>query len=171
MCIEDGDFGDYILKSVQYWDEDWARNQTVSTYAALESVVRDFQLPLLGEIPAGEPIVTTAREDDKMVTVGGDLLPLNLRSGAYALKVKGKSMERPGHAKHIPSGSTIIVVNREPQIGDVVVGLVDGTESTLKLLAEQDGEKLLRPLNPHPRFREVIPLEKMEVQGVFHCLA
>ncbi len=97
-------------------------------------------------------------------------IPADLRKSAYALKVAGKSMENPAFANSIPDGSVIVVVNKPAKIGDIVVGLVDG-HSTLKLLIEEKKRKLLRSLNPHPRFQDIIPLSSLEIQGVFHAIA
>lgn len=134
---------------------------------ALGNILR---LPLLGEIPAGTPVWTDQRTSGETVTVPTESIPADLRKSAYALKVAGKSMENPAFANSIPDGSVIVVVNKPAKIGDIVVGLVDG-HSTLKLLIEERGRKLLRSLNPHPRFRDIIPLSSLEIQGVFHVIA
>jgi repressor LexA len=99
-----------------------------------------FQIPILGRVTAGAPAL--AVED-----VQG-YLPINFRLGPghyFALKVKGDSMIGAG----ILEGD-FVIVRRQPtaELGDVIVALVEGEESTVKRFQYRQGEPCLEAANP-----------------------
>lgn len=69
---------------------------------------------------------------------------------AFALRVRGDSMENPKGRPSYPEGAIIIVdPDRPVHSGDrVVVRLEDSAEATFKQYIEDSGRKYLKPLNP-----------------------
>lgn len=68
---------------------------------------------------------------------------------AFALEVRGDSMENPGGRAHFPEGCLIVIdPTRKPKSGDfVVVRNNDWDEATFKQYVVDGGVKLLKPLN------------------------
>jgi repressor LexA len=113
------------------------------------------QVPMLGSIAAGNPILATEQLDD-MITIPEDLAS----SGTlFALKVKGDSMIEAG----ILDGDTVII-RQQPTAdeGEIVAALVDGEEATVKYLSRKDGVVRLIPGNPA---YSPIEAEQVEVLG------
>jgi repressor LexA len=117
------------------------------------------ELPLLGEVAAGEPIeAVTAPET---LAVPNDLLPR--RGHAYVLRVRGSSMID----EHIQDGDYVVVQGREAaDNGEMVIALVEGTSATVKRLFREPGGWIrLQPAND-----EIPPLRVHEdnilIQGV-----
>ena len=117
------------------------------------------ELPLLGEVAAGEPIeAVTTRET---IAVPDDLVPR--RGASYVLKVRGDSMID----QHICDGDYVVVHGRNTaDNGETVIALVDGTSATVKrLYRESGGWVRLEPSNP-----DVPPIRTHEsnllIQGV-----
>lgn len=99
-----------------------------------------FQIPILGRVTAGTPAL--AIED-----VQG-YLPAGLKLGPghyFALRVKGDSMIGAG----ILEGD-FVITRRQPtaDVGEIVVALVEGEESTVKRLARRAGAPALEAANP-----------------------
>jgi len=69
---------------------------------------------------------------------------------AYALKIRGDSMENPGSGHTFPDGCIIIVdPDKAADVGSfVVVRFDDVGEATFKQLVEDAGRRFLKPLNP-----------------------
>ncbi len=99
------------------------------------------ELPLLGEVAAGEPIeaVTTP----ETIAVPDDLVPR--RGASYVLKVRGDSMID----EHICDGDYVVVHGRNTaDNGETVIALVDGTSATVKRLYRESGGWIrLQPAN------------------------
>jgi len=84
-----------------------------------------IELPLLGQVAAGEPIEAVAAPES--IAVPQDLIPR--RGSCYVLRVRGDSMID----EHIQSGDYIVVHSRDSaDDGDMIVALVDGTSATVK---------------------------------------
>jgi repressor LexA len=117
------------------------------------------ELPLLGQVAAGEPIEAVV--DRETIAVPNDLLPR--RGNSYVLRVRGESMIE----EHIQSGDYVVVHGRETaENGEMVIALVDGTSATVKrLYREADGWIRLQPSN-----ESVAPIRVHEdnilIQGV-----
>lgn len=117
------------------------------------------ELPLLGEVAAGQPI--EAIEDRETILVPPDLL----RKGGenFVLRVVGDSMIE----EQIRDGDYIIVNSRPvAEDGEMVVALVDGEAATVKkLYREKGGQIRLQPANERlqPMF---FPSERVKIQGV-----
>lgn len=115
------------------------------------------QLPLLGFIAAGRPI--EAIELPEHISVPPHLLR---DKPCYVLQVKGDSMIEDG----ILDGDWVIMEQRkEARNGEIVVALVDGSETTLKRIAQRPGEIVLYPANRDLRPITLAP-ERVQIQGV-----
>ena len=78
------------------------------------------ELPLLGQVAAGEPIEAVAHPES--IAIPTDLIPR--RGSCYVLRVRGDSMID----EHIQHGDFVVVQGREnADNGAMVVALVDGS--------------------------------------------
>jgi repressor LexA len=97
-------------------------------------------VPLVGRIAAGSPILATENVEDTIpipqdFTASGTL---------FALTVRGDSMVDAG----ILDGDTVIVRQQQTaDDGEIVAALVDGEEATVKTLRRRAGKVLLEPAN------------------------
>ncbi len=117
------------------------------------------ELPLLGQVAAGEPIEAVV--DQETLAVPNDLIPR--RGSSYALRVRGTSMID----EQIRDGDYVIVNSRNTaHPGEMVVALIHGTSATVKrFFREGDGWVRLQPANENMqpiRARE----EDVLVQGI-----
>ena len=103
------------------------------------------ELPLLGQVAAGEPIEAGVGQDT--LAVPTDLIPR--RGSCYVLRVRGDSMID----EHIESGDFIVVHAREEASnGEMVIALVDGTSATVKRYYREPGGWIrLQPANEEMR--------------------
>jgi len=110
------------------------------------------EIPLLGEITAGNPVERV--EQHRRVKVPSNMV----RKNSYALRVTGHSMIDD----NIQDGDIIIVEKREwAENGQSVVALINGEQVTLKkFYIDADGIRL-QPANPG---MEPIRLKNEEVQ-------
>jgi repressor LexA len=98
-----------------------------------------FEVPLLGKIAAGTPVEAMANPETlNFADFAGD-------PNTFALQVRGDSMIED----HICNGDFVLVEKTsQARDGDIVVGLVDGSESTLKRFYLEPGGKVrLQPAN------------------------
>lgn len=111
-----------------------------------------FDLPLLGYVTAGQPVLLS--EEQESVSVPGSMV----RTNSYALRVRGHSMIDD----NIQDGDIIVVEKRETACnGESVVAMINGETVTLKkFYVERDGIRL-QPANPE---MEPICLRNEEVQ-------
>ncbi len=114
-------------------------------------------VPIVGSIPAGEPIETDACEDGE-VTVDAGLVG---EHRCFALRVSGESMRDAD----IRDGDTIIV-RQQPLAsdGDIIVASVDG-QLTVKRLHMRDGRIRLLPANDQFEPIEIEPDTELRVLG------
>ena len=98
-------------------------------------------VPVLGRIAAGTPILAAEHVDDVMT------LPTDLVGSGpvFLLEVKGDSMIDAG----IHEGD-LVCVHKQPDAldGDIVAALVDNEEATVKRLRRRDGKVILESENP-----------------------
>lgn len=118
-------------------------------------VERDpIQLPLVGEIAAGQPI--EAYQDPEPMEVPRSI---QAREDSYVLRVRGKSMVDA----LIDDGDFVIV---QPQAtardGDIVVALLEDNGVTLKRFFREDGRIRLQPANAE---LEPIYATDLQIQG------
>ena len=99
------------------------------------------ELPLLGQVAAGEPIEAVAHPES--IAIPTDLIPR--RGSCYVLRVRGDSMID----EHIQHGDFVVVQGREEaDNGAMVVALVDGTSATVKRYYREPGGWIrLQPAN------------------------
>ena len=112
---------------------------------------------LLGTIAAGRPI--EAVQSEQRLCAPPELLG---KGDAYALRVKGDSMQNAG----IHDGDWVFIEKRNvARNGEIVVALVDGFEATLKRIEQQPDCVLLHPENPQFQTQRFAP-EQIDIQGV-----
>ena len=115
------------------------------------------QLPMLGYIAAGQPIEAINTPD----SIG---IPSWLHSSrpCYVLGIKGDSMIEAG----ILDGDRVIIEQQEhAHNGDIVVALIDGSETTLKRLQQTPQEVILHPANTTMEAQHYSH-EQVQIQGV-----
>src|SRR5690242_11717485 len=115
-----------------------------------------LELPLLGRIAAGVPVEALAGQDTLSFADFSD------DPNTYALQVRGESMIED----HICDGDYVLVQRAaQARDGDIVVALVDGTETTLKRFYLEAGDRVrLQPANSSmpPIF---VPRTSVQIQG------
>jgi len=125
-----------------------------------------FQVPIIGQIAAGEPIPVPAPDtwdvtaSAETLEVGGDLI--RGREGVYALKVKGWSMVDA----LINDGDTILMqyVNVVENGEMAAIWLKAEKEATLKKFYGEPGRIRLQPANSHMQPIYAEP-DNVEIQG------
>lgn len=106
-------------------------------------------VPLISWVQAGrtEPV-----EDPYPPGEGEKPIYTSKRVGprAFALRIRGDSMENPAGRPTFPDGCIIVVdPDRQANIGSfVVVRMQNNSEATFKQLVEDAGLRFLKPLNP-----------------------
>lgn len=99
------------------------------------------EVPLVGRIAAGSPILATEDVEDIYQ------LPASLVGAGpvFMLRVKGDSMIEAGILDR-----DLVVVERggAPANGEIVAALIDGEEATIKRLRRRGSEIILEPANP-----------------------
>ncbi|MGA2865522.1 MAG: transcriptional repressor LexA [Verrucomicrobiota bacterium] len=124
---------------------------------------RILSVPIFGSIPAGLPS-EAAQEEEGCVLIDVETLGIKPTARTFGLKVRGDSML----GKNIVDGDIAIIEHGlAPRPGDVVAALIDG-QVTLKTFLVQRGKPYLRAENP--RYRNLIPREELQVQGVMVAL-
>lgn len=114
-------------------------------------------LPLLGKIAAGKPIEAIPGEDQ-----------LDLRDffghNNFAVRVQGDSMIEAG----IMDGDTVIIEFRETaNNGDIVVALIDETETTLKRFKRSNKGRYIKLIPANMDMQEMIyEADRVRIQGV-----
>ncbi len=121
--------------------------------------VAAIELPLLGQVAAGEPI--EAVTDQETIAVPTDLVPT--RGTSYVLRVRGDSMID----EYITDGDYVVVHGKETaQNGEMVIALVEGTSATVKRFYRESGGWIrLQPANDAVRPIRVHE-DNLLIQGV-----
>ncbi len=89
---------------------------------------RSFSVPLLGRVAAGRPI-EAATQAGRELEIPPTLIPTRFHKDAYALEVRGDSMIEDG----IFDGDFVIIKKQaHAENGQTVVGLLNGSEATIK---------------------------------------
>ena len=115
-----------------------------------------YAVPLLGKIAAGSPVETYENQETLSFSdFAGS-------SDTFALQVRGESMIDD----HICSGDYVLVERTDNvKDGDIVVALVDGSETTLKRLYREPGDVIrLQPANSQMQ-PITVPSTAVQVQG------
>jgi repressor LexA len=131
-----------------------ARTRERSRGVVLKRRPAGDQVPLLGRIAAGMPILADEQREDT-VAVPSDWFSASVD---FALQVVGDSMVGAG----ILDGD-IAFIHRQPSAddGDIVAALL-GDEATLKRLRHRDGHVLLMAENPR---YDPIPADDVRILG------
>ena len=125
--------------------------------AAQESIVpQSLSTPLLGTIAAGRPIEAFPNQESLSFK---DFLGAK---DVFALEVRGDSMIED----HILEGDYVLVEKTDQyRDGEIVVALVEGSESTLKRFYREPGNKArLQPANSAME-PILVPLSDLQIQG------
>ena len=138
----------------KYMDEQ-RRMQSMGPGRSELADVRGVSVPLLGRIAAGAPVETYAAPTSlHFKDFAGD-------SDTYALEVRGESMIDD----HICNGDYVLVAKTDQvRDGEIVVALVDGSETTLKRLYREGEMTRLQPANATMDPIRV-PAAQVQVQG------
>lgn len=123
-------------------------------------------IPILGNIAAGDPILTlpTSMEESNETVIA--YVPKHKKSSFYALRIKGNSM-----IEHRIHDGDIVIINKEapPRDGCIAVCLVDGNTSTLKQIVFHSENKIeLRPFNKEIESIWLSSKNELLIQGVLH---
>lgn len=114
------------------------------------------QIPVLGRIAAGSPILA-AEHIDEVMTLPTDLVG---EGPVFLLEVKGDSMIEAG----IHEGDLVAIHKQsDARDGDIVAALIDGEEATVKRLQRKDGKVLLHSENP--AYEPMVFTEGVELIG------
>lgn len=110
------------------------------------------QVPVLGKVTAGNPILAVEQIEDYIP------YPTSDAEGLFALRVSGLSMRDAG----ILDGD-LIVADKDLAVhsGDIVVAMIDD-EATVKTLGFESGRPVLYPENPD---FEPIRAERIDILG------
>ena len=118
-------------------------------------------IPIIGQIAAGQPIEAIEGVQETFA-----LSPALAPEGAYALRVKGRSM-----IEDLIDDGDLVIVKPQPtaENGDIVVALITGADTpegsaTLKRLYREPGRVRLQPRNPEMKPIYVKP-EDLRIQG------
>jgi len=125
-------------------------------YAQEHRRQRDREIPLMGVIAAGKPVEAV----EQRATV--NFAEFTGKRDLFALEVRGDSMIDD----HICEGDMILLERaHEVRDGDIVVALVSGSETTLKRIYREPGDRIrLQPANAQlqPIY---FPASDVQVQG------
>lgn len=135
----------------------WNRSRSIEIVSE-PSEIKAVNLPLLGLVAAGEPIV--AIEDPiEEISVPGDMIGFGSH---YVLKVRGNSMID----EQIRDGDYVIVEERSnAESGETVVALVGGEEATIKKFYPENGKIRLQPAN-EKMLPIILPADNVQIRGV-----
>jgi repressor LexA len=116
---------------------------------------QETALPFVGRIAAGRPIETFEQQE----TIS--LNDVTRSKDVFVLQVSGESMQD----EHIVDGDYVLVEKaKTARDGEIVVALVEGSDTTLKRLY-REGEKIrLQPSNATMK-PIIVPAHSVQVQG------
>ena len=145
-----------VLRAKGYLDHQPSKSRANVPLAGVSENERVVDLPLLGRIRAGLPILADENREGTIPLprewVGDETV--------FLLKVEGDSMI---DAHILPAD--MVLVRKQPvaENGEIVVARVNGDEATLKRFYRSDGRIRLKPENPR---YQVIELRADEVEIV-----
>jgi repressor LexA len=142
--------------SPKYYQEQRQYRKASESLRAQSMPPQSLDVPLLGRIAAGAPVEAIAGEETLSFSdFAGD-------PNTYALKVRGESMIED----HICDGDYVLIEKTsEARNGDIVVALVDGSETTLKRFYKESGGKVrLQPANASMQ-PIMVDRERLQIQG------
>ncbi len=128
------------------------RNAGNSRGIRLQHSAPASQVPVLGKVTAGNPILAVEQIEDYIP------YPTSDAEGLFALRVSGLSMRDAG----ILDGDLIVAdKDKSVRAGDIVVAMIED-EATVKRLGFEQGQPVLYPENPD---FSPIRAEKIEILG------
>ena len=115
-----------------------------------------LEIPLMGHIAAGMPVESM---EQRATLSFADFVG---HPGTFALEVRGDSMI----GDHICNGDMVLIERvNEVRDGEIVVALVEGTETTLKRFYREPGGKVrLQPANSALQ-PIIVPAADVQIQG------
>ena len=135
----------------------WNRSRSIELVSE-PSEIKAVNLPLLGLVAAGEPIVAI-EDPTEEISVPEDMIGFG---NHYVLKVRGNSMID----EQIRDGDYVIVEERSyAETGETVVALVGGEEATIKKFYPENGKIRLQPAN-EKMLPLILPAHSVQVKGV-----
>ena len=138
-----------------------SRSRGITLAERLREVAADLsdkivQIPLLGRIPAGGPMLAEENIEDWIT------LPTDLTKGkrdVFILRAQGESMIGAG----IFDGDLLIVQPQQTaQHGDIVAALL-GDDATVKRFIQKDNVAFLKAENP--KYQNIYPDQEWQIQG------
>ncbi len=129
--------------------------QAFAAASAAVSSISGGALPLVGRIAAGAPI--EAMENPETIS----LADITRSRDVFVLEVRGDSMQE----EHILDGDYVLVEKvRTAHNGEIVVALVEGSETTLKRLYREGDRIRLQPANAAMQ-PIIVPARDVQIQG------
>ena len=123
--------------------------------AAAQAALASATLPLVGRIAAGRPVETL--ENPETIS----LSDITRSRDVFVLEVRGDSMQD----EHILDGYYVMVERvRSARNGEIVVALIENTETTLKRFYKEGETIRLQPANAKMA-PIVVPATSVQVQG------
>lgn len=117
--------------------------------------VADTTLPLVGRIAAGRPVEQVAQPETISLT------DFTRSKDVYVLQVTGESMQD----EHIVDGDYVLVEKiQDARNGEIVVALLNGSDTTLKRFYRENDKIRLQPSNATMQ-PIIVPAEIVQIQG------
>ncbi|HEX8926769.1 MAG TPA: transcriptional repressor LexA [Terriglobales bacterium] len=133
---------------------DYNRSRSIDIVGSRRKAIND-SFPLLGRIAAGRPIEQVAQPETISLT------DFTRSKEVYVLQVTGESMQD----EHIVDGDYVLVEKTETaRDGEIVVALVNGSDTTLKRLYREGEQIRLQPSNAAMQ-PIIVPAASVQVQG------
>lgn len=127
-----------------------------------ESDLEENEVPLLGQVAAGQPIEAILSHET--VSVPQNMLG---RGRMFALRVRGDSMID----ENIQDNDIIVISSQETaENGQVVVALIDGSYATVKKFYREPEYIRLEPANPQFKPIFIKTPGRVQIQGVVRGL-
>jgi len=119
------------------------------------AAVSSLELPLVGRIAAGRPIEQVETPETISLT------DFTRAKDVFVLQVMGESMQD----EHIMDGDYVLVEKTESaREGEIVVALLNGSETTLKRIYHAGAQVRLQPSNAAMQ-PIMVPADSVRVQG------
>ncbi len=139
-----------------------ARSVTLLRSGSPKQASLTLSVPLLGRISAGVPLFAAENKEDTL-QIDPAMLPFGIGGHRlFALRINGDSMKEAG----VIDGDIIIAKEMNtPEIGEIVVALVENDEATVKYFYLADGKVELRPANKRYQ-SQFYEYDQIQVQGI-----
>jgi repressor LexA len=151
------------LETKKFLRRDYNRSRSIDVLPLPEGIpsrarplaASSLELPLVGRIAAGKPIEQVETPETISLT------DFTRAKDVFVLQVMGESMQD----EHIVNGDYVLVEKTDSaRDGEIVVALVNGSETTLKRLYRAGAQVRLQPSNAAMQ-PIMVPAEAVRVQG------